>query len=43
MHAPLPGQGRNLEAGTFQGRGAWGPVLGAICPPSLLPPPRAWF
>lgn len=29
-------------AGTFLGRVAWGPVLGPICPPSLLPPPRAW-
>ena len=41
MHVPLPGQKRNLEVGDIWdvlGRGAWHPVLGPICPPSLLPP-----
>lgn len=41
VHVPLPGQKRNLEVGDIWdvlGRGAWRPVLGPICPPSLLPP-----
>lgn len=45
QHMPLSlGRGGTWKlgtAGTFLGRGAWGPVLGPICLPSLLPSRRA--